>query len=140
VEVIPHILLGSDMEKHTPGPWFAIQNAYYWEIRTKGEQYGGDQIGDACASRNINDGANAESNARLIAAAPELLAACKAAMRILALWGGNDCPEDSHLFEENRALFMMQNAFEIAIAKAEGCHQTFDCNAGDHSDACPAAK
>jgi hypothetical protein len=59
------------------------------------------------------------ANARLIAAAPELLEACKAAMRILALWGGNDCSEDSHLFEENRALFMMQNAFELAISKAE---------------------
>jgi hypothetical protein len=60
------------------------------------------------------------ANARLIAAAPDLLAACKGAMRILALWGGNDCPEDDHLFEENRSLFMMQQAFIEAIAKAEG--------------------
>jgi hypothetical protein len=122
--------------KHSPAPWF---------------RHG--QKDDPCGSAIIRaangfEVANSrsflieeyEANANLIAAAPELLAACKAAMRILALWGGNDCPQDSHLFEENRALFMMQNAFEMAIAKAEGCHQTFDCNAGDHSDACPAQK
>lgn len=59
------------------------------------------------------------ADARLIAAAPDLFEACKAAMRILALWGPKDVPVDSEHYEENKALAMMQNAFELAIAKVE---------------------
>lgn len=67
--------------KHTPGPWFAAQNEHYWQIDS--DTHG--QIGDVCASNYIYvDGALlprhdadaiAAANARLIAAAPDLLEA-----------------------------------------------------------------
>jgi hypothetical protein len=98
------------MTKHTLGPWKARNNSAI----TAGDM----TLARVYWSEGRSDAENT-ANASLIAASPDLLEACKEAMRILALWGGNDCPEDSHLFEENRALFMMQNAFEMAIAKAE---------------------
>jgi hypothetical protein len=61
------------MSQHTPGPWFPVRNEYYWEIRTVAERCAGKQIGDACASKFFNDGQHAEANARLMAAAPDLL-------------------------------------------------------------------
>lgn len=62
--------------KHTPGPWNAKHNGQYWEIRGPEIGYFSEQIGDACASEFIGGmKANpvSEANARLIAAAPELL-------------------------------------------------------------------
>jgi hypothetical protein len=111
------------MTKHTPGPWKIFEG---WGA-DKRRPVIVDSIPDVdgkfvgnCICYTASTNPDIEANAKLIAAAPELLNACKAAMRILDLWGANDCPEDSDLFEENRALFMMQNAFEMAIAKAEG--------------------
>ena len=105
------------MKQHTPGPWaFMPGKDHHDNVFTVSRPHR--RVASVFAAGEVDDENTA--NARLIAAAPELFEACKAAMRILALWGGNDCPEDSHLFEENRALFMMQNAFEMAISKAEG--------------------
>jgi hypothetical protein len=59
--------------KYTPGPWF---DRVFLEIRTSEYEYGGEQIGDVCSSKYIDgheDNPVAEANARLIAAAPELL-------------------------------------------------------------------
>lgn len=60
----------------TPGPWKAVRNSCFWEVRPEN----GDgveipfQIGDVCASDPENgDGGLQEANARLIAAAPDLL-------------------------------------------------------------------
>jgi len=107
------------VEKHTPGPWFPIKNHHYWEIRTGGEQYVGQQIGDACSSQFLDGGDNGKANATLMAAAPDLLAACQGAMRIVSLWNGREVPEDHEHAEEMKALSMMQEAFIEAIAKAE---------------------
>ena len=128
------------MTKHTPGPWYPIRNEHYWEVRTGNERFVGEQIGDACSSQYLINGENGEANARVMAAAPDLLAACQGAMRIVSLWNGREVPEDHEHAEEMKALSMMQEAFIEAIAKAEGreCCKTFDCNAGDHSDCCPA--
>jgi hypothetical protein len=71
--------------KHTPGPWFAIENCCFWEIRTSEFEYGGEQIGDACASGFIGgaeDNPVEVANARLMAAAPELLEALEAMLAI----------------------------------------------------------
>jgi hypothetical protein len=63
--------------KYTPGPWEAENNGQFWEIvpknRVSAQPY---RIGDVCASdpENPNSGIQ-EANARLIAAAPELLEA-----------------------------------------------------------------
>ena len=69
------------MEKHTPGPWQSIPAK--------------------------TEGLNQEANALLIAAAPDLLEACKAAL--LAL-------EDSPLHIDGPT----SRIVEAAIAKAEG--------------------
>ena len=66
------------MSKHTPGPWkanFAISQAAYI--------FGGDR-NFARVYNEWQDEANQEANARLIAAAPDLLAALKEAELVLA--------------------------------------------------------
>jgi hypothetical protein len=81
--------------KHTPGPWMASHNGYYWQIDS--EKYG--EIGNVCASSfSYFNGAKlpadkcekfAEANARLIAAAPDLLSFAEF-VRDLAKAEGND--------------------------------------------------
>lgn len=104
------------MSKHSPGPWTRCG-----------------QKDDPCGSAIIRaangfEVANSrsflieeyEANANLIAAAPDLLAACQGAMRIVSLWNGREVPEDHEHAEEMKALYLMQEAFIEAIAKAEG--------------------
>lgn len=70
------------MSKHTPGPWFAGPDNYIWRRHpTDLYQYGGGVAGDAPLAgvfASPSDWVNkfpVEANARLIAAAPELLEA-----------------------------------------------------------------
>ena len=72
------------MSEHTPGPWFPVRNEYYWEIRTGSDRFEGIQIGDACSSKFFNDGQHAEANARLMAAAPDLLEFAKQVVKFAA--------------------------------------------------------
>jgi len=63
--------------KHTHGPWEAENNGHFWEIvpknRVSAQPY---RVGDVCASDPENPSSGIqEANARLIAAAPELLEA-----------------------------------------------------------------
>ena len=89
--------------KHTPAPW----------------EYNGDGFivhsrGDICSIDNGN-----EANARLIAAAPELLAACRKSLPFLrGLRDGLQVASPNHdpKFYEPTAI----DAIEAAIAKAEG--------------------
>lgn len=62
----------------------------------------------------------AEANARLIAAAPDLLHALQCAMKVANLWcpQGQGSPEDS---EEDAAMWGLRILFQDAIAKATGC-------------------
>lgn len=65
------------MSKHTPRPWKArLHDAPQWLITTKG-----DEFGCICTTIMGND----EANARLIAAAPNLLEACKKAITCASL-------------------------------------------------------
>ena len=69
---------------HTPGPWYAVRNSAFWEVNPQRE-YEDDHIpytvADCCASDPRNpDGGLQEANARLIAAAPDLLEALEAAV------------------------------------------------------------
>lgn len=55
-------------------------------------------------------------DARFIAAAPDLLAACEAALRVRALW----MPISADDLDEARTLHRMNDNFAAAIAKAKG--------------------
>ena len=60
-------------DKHIPGPWHAVKYAGYWLLQTKG---------DYSAEGDLMDEAHyatAEANAKLAAAAPDLLAAARIA-------------------------------------------------------------
>lgn len=61
----------------TPGPWFPTPNDHYWEIKLEDFVHSLG-VGDACQSKfldGVKDGG--EANARLMAAAPDLLALAK---------------------------------------------------------------
>jgi hypothetical protein len=63
------------MSKHTPGPWVARRNVAFWEINPVNIlDKGPYTVGDVCASDPERpDGGLQEANAKLIAAAPDLL-------------------------------------------------------------------
>ena len=108
-------------KKYTPGPWKAVKNSTYWEIRKVAQKKGDydDQIGDACATgcRVDSDGYHGEeeeANARLMASAPELLRALVViTMDIERAWG-NSIPVEMAIKNKN-----FRNA-RAAIAKARG--------------------
>lgn len=63
------------MSQNTQGPWYAVWNGYFWDIQLSDELHA-----HSFASIHNNDSLGigqeeAETNARLIAAAPELLEA-----------------------------------------------------------------
>lgn len=100
--------------KHTPGPWTVSHPAISFQI-TAGKIHVADAF--AKVSAGISDKyileSEAEANARLIAAAPDLLDACKQAVKRYcgchntedANWHGQSCP---------------MPVLIAAIAKAEG--------------------
>ena len=65
-----------EKQGHTPGPWMAQHTGFYWQV---GSAEG--TVADACPSQFIDGGTietpspREKANARLIAAAPDLLAA-----------------------------------------------------------------
>lgn len=86
------------MTQHTPGPWIYAQDtddriiiAAPWsdKVRSRDSFGFGDYRGIHVAAIRHHAGAgmaprwHAEANARLIAAAPDLLAACQAAIRVV---------------------------------------------------------
>lgn len=93
--------------EHTPGPWFPVWNDHYWEISLADDRHG-PTIGSVWA-RETGVPASSVADARLIAAAPDLLAALKRAENLIAAAFGNHA-ESSPTLEDIRA----------AIAKAEG--------------------
>ena len=82
----------TDQATHTPGPWKT------WGLWVCEENDPGHNVG-ICM---MEERPEASANARLIAAAPELLACCKAAQIVL----------------KNEAIVL--TALNLAIAKAEG--------------------
>lgn len=93
--------------QHTPGPWAVSRNnagaipLHFQPLEVIGRG------GACCVAAKLGDGPEALANAHLIAAAPELLAACQALLAEAELHGLTD--NDAHL-REARA----------AIAKAKG--------------------
>ena len=116
------------MSKHTLGPWKVIDGDQHDHVFA--EAFPNKRICNVFGGLKCPSGA---ANARLIAAAPELLESLKFLLaRYVQIANSGDAgfwdPEKEPPVMEARA----------AIAKAEGCLQTFDCNAGDHADCCPA--
>jgi hypothetical protein len=66
-------------EKHTPGPWVIEQNGPAFDLLTADHA---DHFA-IIVGMTSNGTGELEANARLIAAAPDLLAACKAAKRYM---------------------------------------------------------
>ena len=109
------------MSEFTPGPWME-----------RGHGRGGCKCGqvwsktaDRCVAATFVDtdelgmdvpDDQRRANARLIAAAPDLLEACLAAMRIQELWS----PVTGDHDVECEVLFSVKKKFEAAIAKALG--------------------
>ena len=100
---------------YTPGPWTAKPNNCYWEIiPINGGSLGIPfAVGECCASEPANrDGGLQEANARLMAAAPELLAQLEAITdRVAAVLRG---------VAESAELHGMLAASSKLIAKARG--------------------
>ncbi len=91
------------MSKHTPGVWFPFFDGEYWNVCLEGAE-GFDREIVGCEGLYRCDGSD-EANARLIAAAPELLEALEGFM---ACW--DSCADPREWAERARA----------AIAKATG--------------------
>lgn len=92
--------------RHTPGPWFAV--GYQVEIQS-------DTVADICTTNahlfgqgGLHDDARAMANARLIAAAPDLL-------RLLEV--ARDCLEVSNYEGEDDEVLA---AIRAALANAKG--------------------
>ena len=91
--------------KHTPGPWFTWEGGVYAgrpKVKKRGELSGYDA--KICEMDDMDGTARSrKANARLIAAAPDLLEACRSAW-----WNSLDLPES------------VREMLSAAIAKATG--------------------
>ena len=109
--------------KHTPGPWFAWRNSCYWEISANNpdlKKFSLD-IGNVCSSApSDRDGGLQEANARLIAAAPELLEALIKAKELLEQSTEIDFDDMAHIAITSEDECDMRELIESAIAKARG--------------------
>jgi hypothetical protein len=92
----------------TPGPWVASPGAHgaQWKVCYSSD-FGG-VIGEVYAG----SGQPVEANARLVAAAPDLLAACRAALA--------DLYDDANMAQHNRAQRQVGEQLRAAVARAEG--------------------
>ena len=101
------------MKTHTPGPWeYRPSKTGHCAVWPCGCS---ERVADVYAPLDDRFAAPAQCNARLIAAAPDLLEACKAARDTLdRLMGDTDLDDDTSL--EMRTFKMLN----VAIAKAEG--------------------
>lgn len=95
------------MSKHTPGPWWLDDDGFV--ASGSGDTYA--TVADPhCGDRDIDE---RESNARLIAAAPELLAALQSVMT----WWAESVPPNGADDDMPPQIF---DAAHAALAKATG--------------------
>ena len=88
--------------QHTPGPWAVGSHCMTAHVVYAD---GGDGEQVAAASRAALPDSESDANARLIAAAPDLLAVLE---QVRDFWSGGDAPE------------ALENAIHAAIARANG--------------------
>jgi hypothetical protein len=101
------------MSKHTQGDWGFDDNGIYEVIGDKLMAINGD---DGMKIAWIEEGPEQLADARLIAAAPDLLEACKTALTLLRGLCGSDELGDLYFAEAER----VESVIDAAIAKAEG--------------------
>lgn len=89
--------------KHTPGPWVAIETRVYFPKHAGGF--------------DIRNCPNPEANARLIAAAPELLEAAKL---VIAWYEAEDDHSKADFYQRMEMCRQSEAACRAAIAKATG--------------------
>ena len=98
-------------QKHTPGPWYVLETKH-----CVGGPLGPNGIGSGIAmcGMRARTPEEQEANARLIAAAPDLLDALKGIVREIRAYSSPECDDaDSIGYAELKAA-------DAAIAKAEG--------------------
>ncbi len=108
--------------KHTPGPWHVCTNkaGYPYQIRASfadEDKPGGLVDITRWASLSMPSSAEGQANARLIAAAPDMLAALKQIAGALDDWASIPPPRDNT--GEERAL-VVAAALARAVIKATG--------------------
>lgn len=100
--------------QHTPGPWHTDGSSVYWRSPSDGNNWLIAQL----VEPPVRPSDEVEANARLIAAAPDLLAGCQALIELF------DYYRSQGVFGERTAYNPhMSHKFDIArgaIAKAEG--------------------
>lgn len=94
------------MSAHTPGPWVHVENDDEYDVK---HGIGSDRT--VATVRTGGDMQRVEANARLIAAAPELLEALKELVRVAVINSGRGRDEEG---------FAAFRAARAAIAKAGG--------------------
>lgn len=104
------------MAQHTPGPWRAGRNDGY----SLGIYAEGEQTFDLATVHNGGNDGEAIANARLIAAAPELLAAIQDALAAMEVGADALCSDPNHDVGAAAALELSKRHARAAIAKAEG--------------------
>lgn len=92
-------------KRHTPGDWESVANGNCFTVVESGSQYGDIAIATVHYNAEDEDG-DTKSNAALIAASPDLLAALEEIVRVFPLL----------IDEQNAALTKARQA----IAKAKG--------------------
>lgn len=99
----------------TPGPWtFAMRPSRMWHIHSSAPNLRSRAIAFTAQRISENGIRQNEANARLIAAAPDLLEALKAVDRQVFC----DCPEHSHCITHEPGCFIP--ILRAALAKATG--------------------
>lgn len=107
---------------HTPAPWRieGTERFYSGDMpNVVMGPIGGDPIAVVCDFNRYDRNAEQEANARLIAAAPELLAACKAAA-VLGELGIASTIKVALRVHERGSFDRLMDTLRGAIAKAEG--------------------
>jgi predicted GNAT family acetyltransferase len=95
-------------ERFTPGPWKAkLDHQYYWSVYSDSETY----FRIASASDILPD--RGEANARLMASAPDLLEALKAAKEVVDVAEGMTACRSDDAF-----IWSAQKLINAALAKA----------------------
>lgn len=106
--------------KHTPGPW----TVHSCEVHPHHEIIA--ECGRRIATQNDYHDGQDKANARLIAAAPELLDALKEARSMLET-ASRYFPKSIHNSDRFSLLNVLANTVNPAIAKAEGEEQWRSC-------------